>query len=220
MRKSVEQWYDQFVFTHFSNESTAEFTLFAIAFIGLYWLHGLAYLFLDTLKRPQFLLRFKIQPTSQISSTKLLKLIKQVLLNQALTLPVAYIVFHYRHRSRVVPTFSRFLGELLFFLLLVEVLFYYLHRALHHPWVYRLAHKVHHDWQTSIALEAMYAHPLEHLLLNFLIELVGPLYFHSHSLTLVFWFAFVVILNQVDHSGYDFPLNPFPPVFHDFHHLK
>ena len=51
------------------------------------------------------------------------------------------------------------------FLLLQELYFYYVHRLLHIPLVYRWIHRWHHDGEHDRAY-AWYAHPLEHLVLN------------------------------------------------------
>ena len=66
----------------------------------------------------------------------------------------------------------------------------------------------------------MYAHPLENYVSNILPVLLGPVIMNSHNLSTYIWMAYVILETISAHSGYQFPLNPISPVFHDFHHLK
>uniref|UniRef100_A0A1I8J2R8 Fatty acid hydroxylase domain-containing protein n=1 Tax=Macrostomum lignano TaxID=282301 RepID=A0A1I8J2R8_9PLAT len=56
-----------------------------------------------------------------------------------------------------------------------KILFYYCHRWLHSPSLYKRVHKLHHEWQAPVAAVAMYAHPVEFLLSNLLPVMAGPL---------------------------------------------
>lgn len=127
---------------------------------------------------------------------------------------------HYISVNRNVPTLSRFALEWTFFLLCREASFYYSHRLLHHPLFYAKIHKQHHEWQTPIALSALYCHPIEHVASNILPAIVGPVLMNSHTLVMHLWLLYVITLSLNHHSGYHFPLVPFSPIFHDFHHLK
>lgn len=42
-----------------------------------------------------------------------------------------------------------------------ETYYYWLHRAMHHPTIFRIVHKVHHDSQTTSPFTAFSFHPLE-----------------------------------------------------------
>ena len=87
--------------------------------------------------------------------------------------------------SDPLPTLGTIMKSLPVFLLLEEVIFYYIHRALHDNRIYRFIHKKHHEFTAPVGMAAIYAHPVEHLLVNLLPVFAGPLLLGSH-LTL-FW---------------------------------
>lgn len=39
-------------------------------------------------------------------------------------------------------------------------------RLLHHPYLYKHVHKLHHEWTAPIGIVAIYAHPVEYLTSN------------------------------------------------------
>lgn len=221
----MEQHYNHLL-TYFPNEPLAEFTVTVLIGSVYYWLLGSLFLIIDLKRKPNFLYQYKIQKSSQISDSSLGKLYRQILYNQTLQAILGavliYLRYHYLEHSinRVVPTLSRFAFEFFVFNLLREVTFYYSHRWLHHPSVYKYVHKRHHEWQTPIALTAVYCHPLEHLLSNIIPVFIGPIVMGSHNLASYIWIGYVITETISAHSGYQFPLNPISPVFHDFHHLK
>ncbi len=92
-------------------------------------------------------------------------------------------------------------------------------RLLHHGRFYKHIHKVHHEWQTSIGIASLYAHPIEHIFANLTPPFLGPILCGSHVATAWMWFAFALISTTVSHCGYHFPFLPSPEA-HDFHHLK
>ena len=112
--------------------------------------------------------------------------------------------------------------DIVLFVFAEEVLFYYGHRLMHQPALYRRYHKQHHEFKAPIALAASYAHPVEHALVNVLPLWLGPVLCRSHLLTVYIWFVAAVVGTQLHHCGYRFPLMHVPmdeqPNFHDFHH--
>jgi sterol desaturase/sphingolipid hydroxylase (fatty acid hydroxylase superfamily) len=91
----------------------------------------------------------------------------------------------------------------LFMLLLVDTLFYWTHRLLHHPRVFGWAHHTHHAYTSPTAASAYSFHFLESAALVsatvVLPYLVLPLNFYcgvAFNLFAMFWAAFL-------HSGYD-----------------
>lgn len=119
------------------------------------------------------------------------------------------------------------LAQLLFFVLLDDFLFYWMHRALHWGPLYRRIHSVHHRVVTPCAATGHYMHPVEYVLTGGLM-LLGPLLLGVHVAVLYAW----IVVRQWEaaegHSGFSFPWSPtnFLPVLfdgpdhHDFHHKR
>ncbi|GFY76461.1 fatty acid hydroxylase domain-containing protein 2 [Trichonephila inaurata madagascariensis] len=114
---------------------------------------------------------------------------------------------------------QRLFGEILLSIAVEEILFYYLHRILHHPSLYKHYHKKHHEFTSPIAISAIYCHPVEHILCNLLPVLVPWILIDTHVLSMWAWVALSSPLGVMLHSGYHLPLAQ-PPEFHHYHHMK
>ena len=163
---------------YFQNDrKLADIVISGSIIIGLYWTVGILYTIVDITGRPRFLLQYKIQSNNQINYRNMKLLIKQVLINQLLSifLSVAFFQLKYRYCKPIetAPGPVQIVLEIICFMLLREIFFYYSHRLLHHPKIYRHIHKQHHEWQTPIAIAAIYCHPVEHIVSNALPILVG-----------------------------------------------
>jgi len=79
--------------------------------------------------------------------------------------------------------------------------FYFVHRALHHPPIYRHIHSVHHRNVNVGPWSGMSMHPVEHLLYfsSLLIFLVLP----SHPLHMIFLLYWQLLGAPSGHSGYE-----------------
>ncbi|XP_076449132.1 fatty acid hydroxylase domain-containing protein 2-like [Babylonia areolata] len=161
-----------------------------------------------------------------VSHRKLGKAVLLVLFNQTVVgFPVTWCLYQVmlwrgcEVLPQGLPSFWRLLGEIGVFAVFEEIGFYYLHRLFHHPFLYKRVHKLHHEWTAPIGLVSIYAHPLEHALVNLLPAIFGPVALGSHLACLWVWMALVLLTTTVHHSGYHFPLLP-SPEYHDFHHLK
>ena len=127
------------------------------------------------------------------------------------TLPVWYII----------------IAQLIFFVLLDDFLYYWMHRYMHeNKWLLRHIHSVHHRIRNTCGINGNYMHWIEYSLTATL-TLVGPILLGAHIYVVWMW----VILRQVEgadgHIGYDIPWNPVHllpmyqgPIYHDFHHAK
>jgi len=128
--------------------------------------------------------------------------------------------------SATIPSTFTFVWQTVVFFLINDFFFYWIHRFLHHPRIYKHIHKKHHEFKTTVGIAADYSHPLEGIFSNTFPTIIGPILFGAHLS--VFWVYLVLrIWETVDaHSGYNFPFSPwsvFPSIQggadkHDFHH--
>ena len=116
--------------------------------------------------------------------------------------------------------------QLVFFVYLDDFLYYWMHRALHVPWLFKRIHGWHHRILTPWAITGHYMHPLEYSATGFL-ALVGPMLVGAHVATVWLWIAFRQWEAAEGHCGYDFPWSPthFLPsndgaIHHDVHHAR
>ena len=96
----------------------------------------------------------------------------------------------------------------------IDFWFYWTHRALHWPTLYRRVHKIHHRYKAPVAAVAVYAHPLEFLVGNVAGVLLGPVLSNCHPYTAYLWVATSLVSTCGAHSGYTF----FSAQKHDDHH--
>lgn len=117
-----------------------------------------------------------------------------------------------------------------------DTVFYFSHRALHHPKLYPHIHKRHHQFYHSISLASENAHFLEFLVGNLTPVLVGPMILQQlhvrgflphafHASTFILWVWLRIAESADAHGGYAFPWSPIRVIpfgssaeGHDFHH--
>ena len=99
--------------------------------------------------------------------------------------------------------------SLLLAMLFQETYYYWLHRLMHHPSIYSIVHKVHHDSYTTSPFTAFSFHPLECLLQAFalpLLLLVLPL----HPITLLVLLSVMTLTSVINHLNIEL----YPGRFH------
>ncbi|XP_051023231.1 fatty acid hydroxylase domain-containing protein 2-like [Acomys russatus] len=192
-----------------------------------FWVLNGLLLLVDTTGKPSSISRYRIQlgKNEPVDPVKLRHVIRTVIFNQTvISLPMLAICYPFlKWRgdpcSRELPTFHWVLLAMALFTLVDEILFYYSHRLLHHPTLYKKIHKKHHEWTAPIGVITMYAHPIELAASNMLSVMVGPLAMGSHLSSIIVWLCVALIVSTISHCGYHLPFLP-SPEFHDYHHLK
>ncbi|GBN10655.1 Fatty acid hydroxylase domain-containing protein 2 [Araneus ventricosus] len=192
-----------------------------------YWITGLSFLLIDLTGKPKFLQKYRIQKiaTYPVTFNKVLRATKQILFNQFICgIPLAFLyydamVWRGYDSRRNLPGLPRIAFEFLLFIFLEEIIYYYLHRFLHTPFMFKHIHRLHHEWKSPIAINAAYCHPVEHIFANIFPLLLGPFLLGSHLATVWLWISFGTVSTMISHSGFQFPQFPNPEI-HDLHHSK
>lgn len=111
--------------------------------------------------------------------------IRRVLCNQLVVNPALLWCGHHTLIRAAAPSWTHWylVWQIPAAVLVETTLFYWIHRALHHPCVYRYIHRVHHRWKADVRpVSAIDAHPVEHAVLN-----LGPLLWTGWVVGLPWW---------------------------------
>ncbi|ORX48735.1 hypothetical protein DM01DRAFT_1348005 [Hesseltinella vesiculosa] len=104
--------------------------------------------------------------------------------------------------------------------------FYWTHRLLHHPSVYKYVHKPHHEFYVPVGLASDYGGYLDNVFEDLIPVFGGSILFNVHPLVYLFFVFSRASMAFNAHSGYQLPFtlfNMFPTIFqttrrHDWHH--
>lgn len=195
-------------------------------FTGVVWgVHEVA--FFATWAVFGLLFRFGVAPRFQVAGGKAppaeltRRAALEVLGGHVLLLAItAYVVFPAwawmgGQLGRPLPSVFEIGWQLLAMILLQDTIFYWSHRALHHPKLFRAIHVKHHTFRYVRGHAAEYSHPVESI--SNLIALMGPaIVLKVHLLTFAIWMLVRICETVFAHSGYAF--NGLASR-HAFHHL-
>ncbi|KAG0339625.1 hypothetical protein BG000_001713 [Podila horticola] len=197
---------------------------FIVSEVGFwFWVSLLA--ILDLYQFPKSFWRYKIQPLKVPTREWYERALWVVLQNQFLVgVPTGLLMYYLiEWRGNPIgmefPTIYDLAKESIGFLVIEELGFYYGHRLLHHPRLYKRIHKQHHLYTAPIGIAAIYCHPLEHFMCNLSPLLLGPIVMKSHILTLWLWITIGQTNAINSHCGFQLPLFP-SPLAHDYHHER
>ena len=166
---------------------------------------------------------WKIQVTKEVNIQMLLDSLPLISFNFVLQILVGLPVMIYglpesSYDWRALPSTDVVARDVIVWLLVEEVAFFYVHKWLHeNKKMYASVHKIHHTWTAPISLVAIYCHPFEHLVSNLAPVLLGPVLCQSHAAALAIFLAVGTIHTLIVHSGYWFCDDN---GMHDEHHAK
>lgn len=166
-------------------------------------------------------------------SIQLRKTFLTLIVNNFLIMPVSACVsvlsgtVQYDTSLDSFPKPLEIIAQIVIFMLCEDFIFYWTHRLFHTPTLYKLFHKKHHEYKSTIGLAAEYSHPIDFLISSLLPSTLGPTLLGSkcHIFTAYLW-VIVRILETTDgHCGYEFSWSPYRLLplsgssnYHYFHH--
>ncbi|XP_018673354.2 fatty acid hydroxylase domain-containing protein 2-like [Ciona intestinalis] len=187
---------------------------------------NLFYMYVDYTGKPAWMLKYKIQKDKHfpVEPRRFFWCCAVVLFNEILSCVLIYLsypIMKYTGMScdQPVPQLWKMYLLYMAFGYLNDASFFFGHRLMHHPSIYKYCHKMHHEWIAPISIAAVYSHPIDHIFSNFVPYFIGPILLGSH-LSLVWWW---VAIAQIDtcghHSNYHLPFLS-SPQYHNYHHVK
>jgi fatty acid hydroxylase domain-containing protein 2 len=121
---------------------------------------------MDFTSKPAFLTKYKIQPEQNVplDYSKFIKSAAGVLFNQTVVeIPYKIVMYEISKKSIKFPyetthDFTIVIFDIIMLDIVYEFVYYYSHRAFHHPSIYKHVHKIHHEWTASVSIIAIYSH--------------------------------------------------------------
>lgn len=181
--------------------------------------------------RPEWLIKYKIQPNKWPSNDLWKLSVKMVARNFAILLPLSFMGGFVL--EKILPSYDDPVDDwTMFFLLKIPIsfvlddwCFYWYHRMLHtFPYLYKNFHKPHHVFTVPFAMATNATHPFE-MMLQSVGGMMGPILFQFHFKQLWVWLIIRQWIGIEDHIGYELPFSPTKyffagSEFHDAHHSK
>lgn len=209
-------------------QSTPAWVHFPLAILVL---HGVVYWGISAIcwraertGKPTWIARHRIQ-SGPVRQPPASKVAKTLALNQLVLTPLLLAalwgVLWLRgwEIDLTLPRPVEVLGHLAGLTVAAALWFYASHRFLHRPWWMKRVHRIHHEFRTSSAWAAEYAHPFEMVVANFGTLAIGVVLF-APNLATIYLYTVVGTLTFVGHhSGFAVRWLSWA-IPHDWHHYK
>ena len=131
------------------------------------------------------------------------KCVRNVLRNQlGYTVYPAVVVFGVYNPPDYDPVgwWFRLVWQLTACVLLVDILFYPLHRLFHTKYLYKYFHKTHHEFKDPVGAAALYSGRLEYCLVNILPPLLAPVLVGCDRYALTIWVSVATANTVIAHA--------------------
>jgi sterol desaturase/sphingolipid hydroxylase (fatty acid hydroxylase superfamily) len=120
-----------------------------------------------------------------------------------------------------IPTIYGFIAQFILLNVVEDFIFYWVHRSMHHPYLYKNIHIKHHKFDqmqgNTFSLNGEYASYLENIfndILPIFISIFMFSFYQPIHITLFWiWIVFRQIRTSDSHSGYDFPYSPLKLIY-------
>jgi sterol desaturase/sphingolipid hydroxylase (fatty acid hydroxylase superfamily) len=177
-------------------------------------------LLLDRIRKsyPEYIIQ---DQTQTLNDKAKCNTIQTALINLSVGAMILFFIGPYVRITAAAPSNTLFFVEFLklaamFFV--SDTMFYWTHRLMHIPWVYKVVHKQHHSHQEPIPWTSLYVHPLEFLIALMGIFLVPLLLFSMHPVTATLFLSGVMLSLVVSHCGLKLGKVFVDSTHHDLHH--
>lgn len=122
-----------------------------------------------------------------------------VIQNSFLYIPIISIPYEHFIVKKEPFNIYFIIKNLLFSIILLDFFFYYCHKIMHIPILYKWSHKLHHQYRISVGMEALYLHWFDLYFGNIL-----PIYitmFNKDLYTNIIWTFITITSTIISHSN-------------------
>ena len=161
----------------------------------------------------------KIQKNVTVSDDEYSAIFRRSTLNfLTIVLPLVFLSLSVPRYRGLVPTGPiTFISSLILLITLADFISYWIHRAMHIPFMFNNFHYHHHELVSPVAYGTLDAHPVEVVLWDFL-PIMAPIHILGASDSLTITFSCISFFSSIlAHSGYLTFLND---AMHDLHHER